>query len=160
MSAPEPDDHVPTPGAVERIGTLLRCGPFAKGMDIRLVSSGEGRAVLEMEITEPLTNNKGTCHGGALFTLADTAFGVAAHYGGPVVTVGSDLQFIRPGRPGGSDLQFIRPGRPGDIVRASALQISRTGRTGLFQLSISEKAAGVIAAGLFRGQWLSTDPDA
>jgi acyl-CoA thioesterase len=149
MSAPEPDDHVPTPGAVERIGTLLRCGPFAKGMDIRLVSSGEGRAVLEMEITEPLTNNKGTCHGGALFTLADTAFGVAAHYGGPVVTVGSDLQ-------------FIRPGRPGDIVRASALQISRTGRTGLFQvsISISEKAAGVIAAGLFRGQWLSTDPDA
>ena len=147
MSAPEPDDHVPTPGAVERIGTLLRCGPFAKGMDIRLVSSGEGRAVLEMEITEPLTNNKETCHGGALFTLADTAFGVAAHYGGPVVTVGSDLQ-------------FIRPGRPGDIVRASALQISRTRRTGLFQLSISEKAAGVIAAGLFRGQWLSTDPDA
>ena len=149
MSAPEPDDHVPTPGAVERIGTLLRCGPFAKGMDIRLVSSGEGRAVLEMEITEPLTNNKGTCHGGALFTLADTAFGVAAHYGGPVVTVGSDLQ-------------FIRPGRPGDIVRASALQISRTRRTGLFQVSISilEKAAGVIAAGLFRGQWLSTDPDA
>jgi acyl-CoA thioesterase len=151
MSAPEPDDHVPTPGAVERIGTLLRCGPFAKGMDIRLVSSGEGRAVLEMEITEPLTNNKGTCHGGALFTLADTAFGVAAHYGGPVVTVGSDLQ-------------FIRPGRPGDIVRASALQISRTRRTGLFQvsisISISEKAAGVIAAGLFRGQWLSTDPDA
>ena len=148
MSAPEPDDHVPIPGAVERIGTLLRCGPFAKGMDIRLVSSGEGRAVLEMEITEPLTNNKGTCHGGALFTLADTAFGVAAHYGGPVVTVGSDLQ-------------FIRPGRPGDIVRASALQISRTRRTGLFQLSISisEKAAGVIAAGLFRGQWLSTDPD-
>ena len=132
---------------MERIGTLLRCGPFAKGMDIRLVSSGEGRAVLEMEITEPLTNNKGTCHGGALFTLADTAFGVAAHYGGPVVTVGSDLQ-------------FIRPGRPGDIVRASALQISRTRRTGLFQLSISEKAAGVIAAGLFRGQWLSTDPDA
>jgi acyl-CoA thioesterase len=147
MSAPEPDDHVPTPGAVERIGTLLRCGPFAKGMDIRLVSSGEGRAVLEMEITEPLTNNKGTCHGSALFTLADTAFGVAAHYGGPVVTVGSDLQ-------------FIRPGRPGDIVRASALQISRTRRTGLFQLSISGKAAGVIAAGLFRGQWLSTDPDA
>jgi acyl-CoA thioesterase len=147
MSALEPDDHVPTPGAVERIGTLLRCGPFAKGMDIRLVSSGEGRAVLEMEITEPLTNNKGTCHGGALFTLADTAFGVAAHYGGPVVTVGSDLQ-------------FIRPGRPGDIVRASALQISRTRRTGLFQLSISGKAAGVIAAGLFRGQWLSTDPDA
>lgn len=147
MSAPEPDDHVSTPGAVERIGTLLRCGPFAKGMDIRLVSSGEGRAVLEMAITELLTNNKGTCHGGALFTLADTAFGVAAHYGGPVVTVGSDLQ-------------FIRPGRPGDIVRASALQISRTRRTGLFQLSISEKAAGVIAAGLFRGQWLSTDPDA
>ena len=147
MSAPEPDDHVPTPGAVERIGTLLRCGPFAKGMDIRLVSSGEGRAVLEMAITELLTNNKGTCHGGALFTLADMAFGVAAHYGGPVVTVGSDLQ-------------FIRPGRPGDIVRASALQISRTRRTGLFQLSISEKAAGVIAAGLFRGQWLSTDPDA
>ena len=147
MSAPEPDDHVPTPGAVERIGPLLRCGPFAKVMGIRLVSSGEGRAVLEMEITEPLTNNKGTCHGGALFTLADTAFGVAAHYGGPVVTVGSDLQ-------------FIRPGRPGDIVRASALQISRTRRTGLFQVSISEKAAGVIAAGLFRGQWLSTDPDA
>ena len=147
MSAPEPDDHVPTPGAVERIGTLLRCGPFAKGMDIRLVSSGEGRAVLEMEITEPLTNNKGTCHGGALFTLADTAFGVAAHYGGPVVTVGSDLQ-------------FIRPGRPGDIVRASALQISRTRRTGLFQLSISEKAAGVIAAGLFRGRWLSMGLDA
>jgi len=147
MSAPEPDDHVPTPGAVERIGTMLRCGPFAKGMDIRLVSSGEGRAVLEMEITEPLTNNKGTCHGGALFTLADTAFGVAAHYGGPVVTVGSDLQ-------------FIRPGRPGDIVRASALQISRTRRTGLFQVSISEKAAGVIAAGLFRGRWLSMGLDA
>ena len=147
MSAPEPDDHVPTPGAVERIGTLLRCGPFAKGMDIRLVSSGEGRAVLEMEITEPLTNNKGTCHGGALFTLADTAFGVAAHYGGPVVTVGSDLQ-------------FIRPGRPGDIVRASALQISRTRRTGLFQVSISEKAAGVIATGLFRGRWLSMGLDA
>jgi len=144
MNAHDLDDRGPSPDLVERIEHLLRSESYSSPLDIRLVSSGEGCALLEMEITEARTNVKGTCHGGALFTLADMAFGVAALREGPIVTVTSDLH-------------FVRPGRRGDVVRASARQVSRTKRNGLFQISIAGSDGGIIAVGLFKGQWVSPD---
>ncbi len=145
MTAADEDGRNRDEAAVKRIERLLCGEPFTKALNIRLVSSGEGRAVLEMDITAGLTNDKGICHGGALFTLADVAFGAAALQDGTVVvTVGSDMHFLRPGRCGG-------------VVRATAFLVSRTGRSGLFQVSLSDEAGGVVAAGMFKGQWLPAD---
>lgn len=145
MTAPQENDQNRGDAVTGRIERLLCGEPFTKALNIRLVASGEGRAVLEMDITEGLTNDKGICHGGALFTLADVAFGAAAlQDGNVVVTVGSDMHFLRPGRCGG-------------LVRATALLLSRTGRSGLFQVSLSDNTGRVIAAGMFKGQWLPAD---
>lgn len=125
----------------ERVERLLRGEPYSRSLDIRLVSVEDGAALLEMVVTGAMVNDKGTCHGGALFTLADVAFGAAALHSHPVVTVSSDLH-------------FLRPGRCGDTLRAAACRVSRTRRSGLFQVTITDAAGETVAAGLFKGQWL------
>lgn len=134
------------PGLADRFRSLLANEPYSSNMDVRLLSIAEGEALLEMEIGAGLINIHGTCHGGAIFTLADLAFGAAGIYGGAVLTVASDLH-------------FMRPALHGDMVRAAATQLSRTKRTGLFQVVVSEERRGVLAAGTFKGQWIAAAAD-
>lgn len=127
-----------------RIERMLRGEAFTRAMNVRLVEGREGFAVLEMEVTDDLANDKGICHGGALFTFADLAFGAAALHGGRVVTVDAGFH-------------FLRPGRRGSTLRATATQIARTRRTGLFQIAVTDQNGETIAAGQFTGQWLAEE---
>lgn len=125
-----------------RIERMLRGEAFTRTMNVRLVEGREGYAVLDMAVTDDLANDKGICHGGALFTFADLAFGAAALYGGRVVT--ADTSF-----------HFLRPGRRGSTLRATAVQTARTRRTGLFQIVVTDQDGLTVAAGQFKGQWLA-----
>ena len=134
----------PTPPILrQQIERLFVCDTFSTQFDIRLVEAVPGRALLTMQVSEARMNAHGGCHGGALWTLADMAFGAAGYYDGPMLTVGSDLS-------------FIRPARGGATLHATATEITRTDRTGIFHIVLTtapDDPAAIVATGMFTGRW-------
>ena len=63
----------------DSVGDIIRRDPFAERMGVEMVLVEEGRAVARMEITDTHRNFLGMVHGGAIFSLADLAFGAAAN---------------------------------------------------------------------------------
>jgi acyl-CoA thioesterase len=93
------------------------------GMDILRIRPGE--ATLTMTIQPHMTNGHGIAHGGFIFTLADSAFAFACntHNERAVAAQGN--------------ISFVRPGRLGDRLVASAREISRTGRSGIYDVRVT-----------------------
>ncbi len=128
----------------ERIEDLFARDRFSAALDIRLVEADRGRSLLEMTVSDARMNAHGGCHGGAIWTLADMAFGAAGYYDGPMLTVGSNLTFIRPA-PRGSHLY------------AKAAEVARKGKTGAFQVVVATDPVdvdSVVASGMFTGRWI------
>lgn len=72
---------------------------FRKCLGIRLVDKREGYVKAEMEVSPSHLNPLGIIHGGCLFSLADTASGMAVMtYGQRVTTVSGNINFLRPGK--------------------------------------------------------------
>ncbi|NNM96569.1 MAG: hydroxyphenylacetyl-CoA thioesterase PaaI [Candidatus Dormibacteraeota bacterium] len=92
------------------------------GMKLELVAPG--RAVLRMSVTSAMINGHGICHGGYIFTLADSAFACACNtYGETVVAAGADIT-------------FISPARLGEELAATASERFRGGRSGLYDVTV------------------------
>ena len=105
------------------------------GMDI--VDVGPGTATLTMSVAPFMTNGHGTCHGGYIFTLADSAFAFSCNsYNQRTVAQHTSIT-------------FIAPGRQGDVLTATAREVSRTGRSGIYDISVANQDGVVIAE--FRG---------
>ncbi len=111
-------------------------------LGITLDEVGPGRAVLGMRVSDAMVNGLGIAHGGYLFLLADAAFAYACNSHGPV-TVAQ-----------GAQINFLRPADVGDLLVAEAVERSRFGRGGLYDVTITrsgtESGSTVIAE--FRGQ--------
>ena len=106
----------------------------ALGMEILEV--GPGLAVLAMTIQDSMTNGHGTAHGGFIFTLADSAFAFACNsYGEAAVAAQCSIT-------------YLRPGKPGDRLIATACEIARSGRTGIYDVRV---ACGDQTIAEFRG---------
>lgn len=110
--------------------------PHMLGM--ALAEMAPGRAVVTMTVREDMTNGHGTCHGGLIFALADTAFAYACNSGNQT-TVAS-----------GCGIDFLAPGRVGDVLHAAAEERSASGRTGVYDVTVT-RADGTLIA-LFRGK--------
>lgn len=107
----------------------------ALGMRIEHIAPGE--ATISMEITESMSNGHGNCHGGYIFTLADSAFAFACNsYNQLTVAQGCSIT-------------YIAPGMIGDRLTAQAREISRKGRSGIYDIRISNQRGDHIAE--FRG---------
>ena len=96
-----------------------------------------GQATLSMTITKDMSNGHGNCHGGYIFTLADSAFAFACN-GYNQLTVAQNCS-----------ITYISPGRIGDRLTARAREISRKGRSGIYDISISNQSGDLVAE--FRG---------
>jgi len=69
---------------------------LAKQLDIKLVDVSEGRARVKMEIKDVHLNSVNTVHGGAIFTLADFAFAIAANsHGNIAVALNVNISFLK-----------------------------------------------------------------
>jgi acyl-CoA thioesterase len=110
----------------------------AQALGITVEAIGPGSAVCRMGVRDDMLNGHATCHGGLIFTLADTAFAYACNAGNRA-TVALTCQ-----------VTFIAPARASDVLTASAREQSRTGRTGVYDVEV-RRADGAIVA-LFRGQ--------
>jgi acyl-CoA thioesterase len=81
---------------MELIKEFFKRDKFAKHCGIELIDVAKGYAKVKMEITSNHLNSLGTVHGGAIFTLADAAFGVAGKSHGTVaVAINANVSFIK-----------------------------------------------------------------
>ena len=97
----------------------------SQGLGMEIVAIEPGAAVLAMTIRPDMVNGHGIAHGGFIFTLADSAFAFACNsYNERTVAAQCNIS-------------FIRPGKLGDRLVATAREISRTGRSGIYDVRVS-----------------------
>jgi len=109
----------------------------SRGLGIRLDRVGPGEAVLAMRVTARMVNGHKTCHGGFIFTLADSAFAFACNtYDQRTVAQHCAVTYIAPA---GLD----------DVLVARAVEVSRTGRSGIYDVTVTTEQGTVVAE--FRG---------
>ena len=120
----------------------------SKGLGMEIVEIKSGQATLAMTIQPHMVNGQRIAHGGFIFTLADSAFAFACntHNERVVAAQGS--------------ITFIRPGKLGDRLVAAAREISRTGRSGIYDVRVTVNDV-VIAefrghSRVIGGTWLPT----
>jgi acyl-CoA thioesterase len=106
------------------------------GLGMKIVEVKAGQATLSMTIEPHMVNGQRIAHGGFIFTLADSAFAFAcnSHNERVVAAQGS--------------ITFIRPGKLGDLLVAKAREVSRNGRSGIYDVKV---AAGDVVIAEFRG---------
>jgi acyl-CoA thioesterase len=105
------------------------------GMAITRVAPGE--AELTMTVEPRMVNGHGICHGGFIFTLADSAFAFACN------------SFNRRAVAQSNSITYLRPAKLGDVLRASAVQAANAGRSGITDVVVTDQDGRQIA--LFRG---------
>ncbi|CUX49851.1 hydroxyphenylacetyl-CoA thioesterase PaaI [Agrobacterium genomosp. 13] len=105
------------------------------GMELLAIAPGE--ATITMTIAETMTNGHGTCHGGYIFTLADSAFAFACNtYNQRTVAQHCSVT-------------YIAPAFKGDRLKATAREVSRRGRAGIYDIRITNQEGEHVAE--FRG---------
>ena len=109
----------------------------SRGLGMSIERVGPGEAVLAMTVTERMVNGHGLCHGGFIFTLADSAFAFACNSRGQR-TVAQHCA-----------ITFLRPAHLGDRLLAQAQERVQAGRSGLYDISVRTEAGELVAE--FRG---------
>jgi len=110
----------------------------SRGLGMRIASVGPGHAELTMTVRADMLNGHQICHGGFIFTLADSAFAFACNSYN-LTTVAS-----------GCAIDFLAPAREGDVLTAMARERSVSGRTGVYDIDVVNQRGEKIA--LFRGK--------
>ncbi|MER7752570.1 hydroxyphenylacetyl-CoA thioesterase PaaI [Kitasatospora sp. NPDC097643] len=131
------DSH-PEAGPDPAIAALYERDLTCRTLGIALAEASAGRAVMRMTVGATMVNGHGTAHGGYLFLLADAAFMYACNSHGPV-TVAQAAQ-----------VAFLAPAEAGDELVAEAVERSRAGRSGIYDVTVRTVGGKVIAE--FRGQ--------
>jgi acyl-CoA thioesterase len=109
----------------------------SRALGMRLISVEPGRAVLGMTVSDAMVNGHGLCHGGFIFTLADSAFATACN------------SYNRRAVGQHCAITYLSPARSGDRLVARAIERSRAGRSGLYDVTVTGEDGPVIAE--FRG---------
>lgn len=125
--------------------TAIRCAEAmyandaaSKALGIRVDIPEAGRAIARMTVREDMVNGFDVCHGGLLFTLADTAFAFACN--------GYDnLTFAA-----AASIDFLRPARLGDELHAQAREDYRGAKSGFYTVEVRNQDDEVVA--MFRGR--------
>ncbi len=112
-------------------------------LGMQLLHIAPGEATLAMTLTDQMTNGHGNAHGGYLFTLADSAFAFACNTYNQM-TVAQHCA-----------ITYIAPGARGDRLTATAREVSRKGRSGIYDVRITHEDGTVIAE--FRGHSRTTN---
>jgi acyl-CoA thioesterase len=103
-----------------------------------LVDVRPGYAKMRAEVRADFLNGHQICHGGMIFMLADSTFAFACNSYN-LSTVAS-----------GCSIEFLRPVEPGDVLTAEAVEQTLSGRTGIYDIRVTNRAAQTVA--MFRGK--------
>lgn len=133
MSAPDP----------QRVAEAVRDAMWrddraSKMLGMQILAIAPGTATLQMTVRDDMLNGHDICHGGLVTTLADSAFAFACNAYNEV-TVAS-----------GFDVNLVAAARLGDVLTARAHEVSKSGRTGVYDIEVSNQRGEKVAA--FRGR--------
>jgi acyl-CoA thioesterase len=117
---------------------MLKNDRATRAMGMQVVDISPGRATVTMRVREDMLNGHDTCHGGLISTLADSAFAFACNSHGEL-TVAASIT-----------VDFLAPGRKDDLLTAQAHDVSKSGRTGLYDCEVTNQRGERVA--VFRGR--------
>lgn len=112
---------------------LLANDPTTQALGIRVAEVRPGYARLDMTVRPDMLNGHGTCHGGMIFTLADSAFAYASNAHNALSVAQS------------CDIEFVDPAREGELLVAVCAERHRRGRTGIYDVSVTAGEGRAIA---------------
>ena len=107
-------------------------------LGMELVSCEPGRAVMRMQVREQMLNGHKICHGGLIFTLADSTFAFACNSRN-LVTVAS-----------GCSIEFLKPGKLDDVLTCEGVEQVLQGRHGVYDMTVTNQRGETVA--MFRGK--------
>ena len=117
---------------------MLKDDHATKSLGIRIEAVGPGSCTASMTVRQDMLNGHATCHGGLITTLADSAFAFACNAYNEI-TVAS-----------GFDVNLMAAAYLGDVLTARAVELSTSGRTGVYDVTVTNQKGEAIAA--FRGR--------
>lgn len=136
MTEPTKSDQVEL---AERVAEgMLAQDAMSRAFGISIVEIRPGYACLKMIVRPDMSNSHSICHGGAIFTLADSAFAFACN------------SYNRSTVASGGSIDFITPARIGDELTAEASERALPGRLGLYDVVVTNQSGHPIA--FFRGR--------
>jgi acyl-CoA thioesterase len=104
---------------------MWRDDSASQGLGMEILEIKAGHAVLAMTVKPEMVNGQRIAHGGFIFTLADSAFAFACNSHNERVVAAQ------------GNITFIRPGKLGDRLVATADEISRSGRSGIYDVNVA-----------------------
>jgi acyl-CoA thioesterase len=107
-------------------------------MQMELVCCEPGRAVLRMTVREAMLNGHDICHGGLIFTLADSTFAYACNSRNKATVAA------------GCSIEFLKPARAGDVLTCEGEEQLLQGRNGIYDMKVTNQRGEVVA--MFRGK--------
>jgi acyl-CoA thioesterase len=125
----------------------------SKGLGMEILEIKPGHATLAMTVRPDMVNGQRIAHGGFIFTLADSAFAFACNSHNERVVAAQ------------GNITFIKPGKLGDRLVATAREISRSGRSGIYDVRVTVDDTAIAEfrghSRVIGGVWLPpTDADA
>lgn len=109
-----------------------------QALGIEIVDIQPGAARMQMVVREDMLNGHQTCHGGFIFALADSTFAFACN--------SYNIQTVA----AGCSIEYLAPGYEGDVLLAEASEQARSGKTGIYDIVVTNQDGKTIA--LFRGK--------
>jgi len=110
----------------------------SQGLGMRIVRVAPGQAEIAMTVRSDMVNGHAICHGGLVFTLADSAFAFACN--------SHNLNTVA----NGCAIEFLAPAQEGDVLTAVAREQAQVGRNGVYDVEVRNQAGTIVA--LFRGK--------
>jgi len=135
-ATPTPDDPQALAEAVA--AAMLERDAASRMLDMQIEAAGPGYARVAMPVRDDMVNGHQTCHGGLIFSLADSAFAFACNSDN-INTVGAACT-----------IDYLRPGFAGDRLVATAEKRFGAGRSGVYDVTVRNQNDEIIV--LFRGK--------
>lgn len=110
----------------------------SQALGIILSRIAPGEATMTMTVREDMINGHGTCHGGFTFLLADSTFAFACN------------SYNRSTVAASADISFLKAIAPGDTLTATAREVFREGRNGIYDIAVTDQNGATVA--MFRGR--------
>ena len=135
-----PTDHPTDPQALadEVTRAMWSRDRATQGLGMQILSVKPGYALIAMPVRANMVNGHHICHGGFMFTVADSAFAFACNSYNQNTVASS------------CNIDFLAPAREGDVLEAEAMERSLSGRTGVYDITVRIRGGKTVA--LFRGK--------
>lgn len=135
-SAPSSADA--TALARSAVQAMFHTDRASQNLGLQVLDVAPGTVRISMTVRPDMVNGHGLCHGGIIFTLADSAFAFACNSHGESMVAA------------GATIEFLAPSRTGELLTALVTEVSRGARHGIYDVRVSKSSGETVA--LFRGR--------